>query len=46
MAWTVRSVIAMVLWAAAGLTFFLVFSGWWIFARSRLRPAGEGSSWS
>lgn len=33
MAWTVRSVIAMVLWVAAGLlTLFLIFSGWWIFA--------------
>ena len=33
MAWTVRSIIAMVLWVAAGLlTLFLIFSGWWIFA--------------
>jgi hypothetical protein len=31
--WTVRSVIAMVLWVAAGLlTLFFVFSGWWIYA--------------
>jgi hypothetical protein len=29
--WTVRSVIAAALWVAAGLlTFFLIFSGWWI----------------
>ena len=33
MVWTVRSIIAMILWAAAGLlTLFLVFSGWWIVA--------------
>jgi hypothetical protein len=33
MTWTVRSVIAMVLWVAAGLlTLFFVFSGWWLFA--------------
>ena len=33
MAWTVRSIIAMVLWVVAGLlTLFLIFSGWWIFA--------------
>ena len=33
MVWTVRSLIAMVLWVVAGLlTLFLLFSGWWIFA--------------
>jgi hypothetical protein len=33
MRWTVRSAIATLLWVAAALlTFFLVFSGWWIFA--------------
>ena len=33
MLWTVRSIIAMILWAAAGLlTLFLIFSGWWIVA--------------
>jgi hypothetical protein len=33
MVWTVRSLIATLLWVAAGLlTLFYVFSGWWIFA--------------
>ncbi len=33
MPWTVRSVIASVLWVLAGvLTLFFIFSGWWIFA--------------
>ena len=33
MVWTVRSVIATLLWVAAGLlTLFFIFSGWWIFA--------------
>jgi hypothetical protein len=33
MAWPVRSIVAMILWAAACLlTLFLVFSGWWIVA--------------
>jgi hypothetical protein len=33
MIWTVRSVIAMMLWVAAGLlALFFLFSGWWIFA--------------
>ena len=31
MVWTVRSIIAMALWIAAGLlTLFLIFSGWWL----------------
>ena len=43
MAWTVRSVIAMVLWVAAGLlTLFLVFSGWWIFAPFAFASGGGG----
>ena len=43
MAWTFRSVIAMVLWAAAGLlTLFLVFSGWWIFAPFAFAAGGGG----
>jgi hypothetical protein len=33
MVWSVRSVVAMLLWVAAGLlTLFFIFSGWWIFA--------------
>lgn len=33
MIWTIRSLIAMLLWVAAGLlTLFFIFSGWWIFA--------------
>lgn len=33
MVWTVRSLIATVLWVLAGvLTLFFIFSGWWIFA--------------
>jgi hypothetical protein len=44
MIWTVRSVIAMVLWAAAGLlTLFLVFSGWWIFAPFAFAGGGGGN---
>ena len=32
MRWTVRSAIASLLWVVAALlTFFLVFSGWWIY---------------
>jgi hypothetical protein len=43
MAWTFRSVIAMVLWVAAGLlTLFLVFSGWWIFAPFAFAAGGGG----
>lgn len=43
MAWTVRSVIAMVLWVAAGLlTLFFVFSGWWIFAPFAFAAGGGG----
>jgi VIT1/CCC1 family predicted Fe2+/Mn2+ transporter len=33
MIWTVRSLIALLLWIVAGLlTLFFIFSGWWIFA--------------
>jgi hypothetical protein len=33
MVWTIRSVLAMLLWVAAGLlTLFLIFSGWWLVA--------------
>jgi hypothetical protein len=33
MLWNVRSILAMVLWVAAGLlALFFLFSGWWIFA--------------
>lgn len=43
MAWTVRSVIAMVLWVAAGLlTLFFIFSGWWIFAPFAFAGGGGG----
>lgn len=43
MAWTVRSVIATLLWVAAGLlTLFFIFSGWWIFAPFAF--AGGGGS--
>ena len=43
MAWTVRSIIATVLWVAAGLlTLFLLFSGWWIFAPFAFASGGGG----
>jgi hypothetical protein len=43
MVWTVRSVIATVLWVAAGLlTLFFLFSGWWIFAPFALASGGGG----
>jgi hypothetical protein len=43
-AWTIRSIIAMVLWVAAGLlTLFLVFSGWWIFAPFAFAAGGGGA---
>ena len=43
MVWTVRSIIAMVLWIAAGLlTLFLIFSGWWIFAPFAFASGGGG----
>lgn len=43
MTWTVRSVIAMVLWIAAGLlTLFFVFSGWWIVAPFVFASGGGG----
>jgi VIT1/CCC1 family predicted Fe2+/Mn2+ transporter len=41
--WTVRSVIAMALWVAAGLlTLFFVFSGWWIIAPFAFAVGGGG----
>jgi hypothetical protein len=41
--WTVRSIIAMVLWVAAGLlTLFFVFSGWWIYAPFAFAAGGGG----
>jgi hypothetical protein len=41
--WTVRSVIAMLLWVAAGLlTLFFIFSGWWIFAPFAFASGGGG----
>jgi hypothetical protein len=43
MAWTIRSIIAMVLWVAAGLlALFLLFSGWWIFAPFAFASGGGG----
>jgi hypothetical protein len=43
MFWTVRSVIATVLWVAAGLlTLFFLFSGWWIFAPFAFASGGGG----
>ena len=43
MAWTVRSILATVLWVAAGLlTLFLLFSGWWIFAPFAFAAGGGG----
>lgn len=43
MVWTIRSVIAMVLWLAAGLlTLFFVFSGWWIYAPFAFAGGGGG----
>lgn len=43
MSWTVRSVLAMALWAAAGLlTLFFIFSGWWIFAPFAFAGGGGG----
>jgi hypothetical protein len=43
MVWTVRSIVAMVLWVAAGLlTLFLIFSGWWIFAPFAFASGGGG----
>ena len=43
MVWTVRSVIAMLLWVAAGLlTLFFIFSGWWIFAPFAFASGGGG----
>jgi hypothetical protein len=42
--WTVRSVLATILWVAAGLlTLFLVFSGWWIFAPFAFASGGGGN---
>jgi hypothetical protein len=42
--WTVRSVLATILWVAAGLlTLFLVFSGWWIFAPFAFAAGGGGN---
>ncbi|HEV8252441.1 MAG TPA: hypothetical protein VGQ66_03585 [Candidatus Limnocylindria bacterium] len=44
MVWTVRSVLATILWVAAGLlTLFLVFSGWWIFAPFAFASGGGGN---
>lgn len=44
MIWGIRSVIAMALWIAAGLlTFFLVFSGWWIVAPFVFAAGGGGN---
>jgi hypothetical protein len=44
LAWTVRSVLATILWVAAGLlTLFLVFSGWWIFAPFAFASGGGGN---
>ena len=43
MAWTVRSIVAMILWGAAALlTLFLVFSGWWIVAPFAFAVGGGG----
>jgi hypothetical protein len=43
MTWTVRSVIATVLWVAAGLlTLFFVFSGWWLYAPFAFAGGGGG----
>jgi hypothetical protein len=43
MARGIRSVVAMVLWVLAGLlTFFLVFSGWWMFAPFAFGAGGGG----
>ena len=43
-AWTVRSVLAMALWLAAGLlTLFFIFSGWWIFAPFAFAGGGGGN---
>jgi hypothetical protein len=43
MTWTLRSVIAMALWVAAGLlTLFFVFSGWWIVAPFVFASGGGG----
>ena len=43
MAWSVRSVIATALWVAAALlTFFLVFSGWWIVGPFVFATGGGG----
>jgi hypothetical protein len=42
--WTVRSVLATILWVAAGLlTLLLVFSGWWIFAPFAFASGGGGN---
>lgn len=44
MSWTVRSAIAMVLWMIAGLlTFFFIFSGWWIIAPFAFASGGGGN---
>jgi hypothetical protein len=43
MAWNVRSAIATALWIAAGLlTFFLIFSGWWIVGPFVFATGGGG----
>ncbi|HTI28875.1 MAG TPA: hypothetical protein VL687_00745 [Methylomirabilota bacterium] len=41
---TVRSVLAMVLWVAAGLlTLFLIFSGWWLILPFAFAGGGGGA---
>lgn len=43
MAWTIRSVLAMALWLAAGLlTLFFIFSGWWILFPFAFASGGGG----